>query len=380
MSGIEKASYKGGFKRRQLKSYTRRFIAIVGISFALLGGSLQAEFVYVANADSNTVSAYRIAENGALTPVARSPFPAGSEPYSVAVDPLGGFVYVANGGSYPLNSSVSGSVSGYRIAANGALKPVPRSPFPAGSFSLSVAVDPLDRFVYVATSGSYPAFNGSVSGYRIAANGALKPVAGSPFTAGILPFSVAVDISGRFVSVANADSNTISAYSIRPDGALTPVAGSPFPAGSEPISVAVDPLGRFVYVANYTSNTVSACSIGLDGALTPVAGSPFPGFPISVAVDPLDRFVYVANESSNNISGYRIGADGALTPVAGSSPAGSNPRSVAVDISGRFVYVANAGSGTVSAYSIDPASGALTAVLGSPFPAGLGANSVAFSP
>ena len=45
-----------------------------------------------------------------------------------------------------------------------------------------------------------------------------------------------------------------------------------------------------------------------------------------------------------------------------------------------FVYVANAGSSTVSAYRIDPTSGALTSVPGSPFPAGTGPNSVAFGP
>ena len=35
------------------------------------------------------------------------------------------------------------------------------------------------------------------------------------------------------------------------------------------------PLGRFVYVANLDSNTVSAYRIGPHGNLTPVAGSPF---------------------------------------------------------------------------------------------------------
>jgi len=46
---------------------------------------LRAEFVYVANAGDNTVSAYSIGANGALTPVPGSPFAAGIEPISVAV-------------------------------------------------------------------------------------------------------------------------------------------------------------------------------------------------------------------------------------------------------------------------------------------------------
>ena len=61
--------------------------SVVAVGLALLPASLRAEFVYVANFLSNNVSAYRIGENGALTPVAGSPFPAGNEPISVAFSP-----------------------------------------------------------------------------------------------------------------------------------------------------------------------------------------------------------------------------------------------------------------------------------------------------
>jgi hypothetical protein len=44
------------------------------------------------------------------------------------------------------------------------------------------------------------------------------------------------------------------------------------------------------------------------------------------------EFVYVINLESNNVSAYRIGKNGALTPVVGSPfPTGSGPVSVAVD-------------------------------------------------
>jgi 6-phosphogluconolactonase len=190
----------------------------------------------VANAFSNAVSAYRIGVNGTLTPVARSPFSAGIEPESVAVDRLGRFVYTANNG----NGS-NGSVSAYSISVNGALRPVPGSPFTGGftnqSEPSSVAVDPWGRFVYVTNYGTY-----LLSAYRIGAGGALTPVPGSPFTTGVLPTAVTVDLSGRFVYVANSYiANSVSAYSIGANGALTPVPGAPFPAGDEPHSVAVAP-------------------------------------------------------------------------------------------------------------------------------------------
>jgi hypothetical protein len=49
---------------------------------------LRAQFAYVANDENNNVSAYSIAANGALVPVPGSPFAAGSQPISVAITPL----------------------------------------------------------------------------------------------------------------------------------------------------------------------------------------------------------------------------------------------------------------------------------------------------
>ena len=87
------------------------------------------------------------------------------------------------------------------------------------------------RFVYVANSGS-----NDVSAYRVdVASGTLTTVAGSPFAAGSMPDSIAVDPSGRFVYVSNQGDATVSAYTInRANGALNAVNGSPFPTGEGP--------------------------------------------------------------------------------------------------------------------------------------------------
>src|SRR5580698_9104200 len=66
---------------------------------AQIGPGVVVQFAYVANYDSANVSAYTInAKTGKLTPVAGSPFGAGTEPEGVAVDPTGKFAYVANYG------------------------------------------------------------------------------------------------------------------------------------------------------------------------------------------------------------------------------------------------------------------------------------------
>ena len=93
------------------------------------------------------------------------------------------------------------------------------------------------------------------------------------------------------------------------------------------------------------------------------------------------RFAYVANRQSNSISGFAIDpSTGILTPLSGSPFAsnGTTPTALTVDPDGQFLYVANSDSNSVSAYAIG-ATGALTAV-GFPTAAGAGPGAVAVDP
>jgi hypothetical protein len=94
------------------------------------------------------------------------------------------------------------------------------------------------------------------------------------------------------------------------------------------------------------------------------------------------EFAYVTNNGDNTISGYTIDpATGALSPIAGSPfPTGAQPTSVAVDPSGQFADVTNSGDHTVSGYTIDPGTGTLTAIAGSPFAVGMFPTAVAVGP
>jgi len=75
-------------------------------------------FLFVANGESDCVSAYRIDSlTGMLALVAGAPFASGQMPCGVAVDPSGRFLYVANW--------VSNDISAYRIdRSTGALTPI----------------------------------------------------------------------------------------------------------------------------------------------------------------------------------------------------------------------------------------------------------------
>jgi 6-phosphogluconolactonase len=337
-------------------------------------------FAYVANYAGNNVSAYRINPlTGAFTEVAGGPIAAGNQPVAVAVDPSSKFVYVANAAT----RSARGNVSAYTInRTTGALTAVAGSPFAAGTQPAAVAVDPSSKFVYVAN-----VFSNNVSAYSInQATGALTPVAGSPFATDWYPVSVAVDPSGRFAYVVGNLNSNVSVYSINPTtGAFTAVVGS-IATGGQPASIAVHPSGKFAYVANGLSNDVSAYIIDpTTGILAAVAGSPFAAgnIPTSVKSDPSGNFVYVTNAIGGSGSAYWNGSvsaysinqtTGALTAVVGSPflTAGTQPNDVAFDPTGQFAYTANSNQSNISAYRINSATGALTALAGSPFAVGNG--------
>ena len=146
---------------------------------------------------------------------------------------------------------------------------------------------------------------------------------------------------------------------------------------------------EFVYVANAGSNDVSVFAVHSGGALKEVAGSPFAAGtePTSVGIDRSGNFAYVSNQNypspTGSISAYKINPlSGALTPITGSPyTEGNSPYAVAVDpLSGRFVYVVNVFSNNVSGYKIDQQHGTLTAIGGSPFPASSAPESLAIDP
>lgn len=275
------------------------------------------------------------------------------------------FAYVTN--------AQSNSISAYAIQPElGVLLPVPGGPVATGSGPNVVTIGPDGKFAYVAN-----VWGNSISAYRInPSSGALTEVAGSPFAACGGPWAVTIDPGGRFIYASNTSYNgSVCALSIYPvSGALTPIAGSPFEAGAYPSHVVTDPSGAFAYVTSAGGcYCLYAYKINaLDGSLAP-AGTVSIGNPtVSVSVDNSGKFVYVADYTANNIHAFTIDPrSGALSSIAGSPfAAGIAPSRVTLSNDGKFAYVPNAGPpGSVSAYHIDGSSGALTAVVGSPFAA-----------
>lgn len=341
---------------------------------------LAADFVYVNQnvAGNNSVSAFSVAPDGVLTPVAGSPFGTGGAGTGSAgffagnrltICTAGGFLFVAN--------ELSNNISVFSIdSATGALTLVPGSPFPAGGSpaGISLGLTPDNRFLFAANANS-----GIIGAFSISANGSLSPVPGSPFAAGGSPDGIKVSPDGRFLSVAVISSDAVGVFNISSNGALTPVPGSPFPAtaGGVVAGVDINCATSLLFGGEAGSGTnIDVFSIGSNGALTPVPGSPFnnqgTGSNSNVVVlSPDDRHLFVSNQASNTITVFSISPNGALSLVPGSpfaNPGGRTPQMMTTNRAGTLLYVNN-DNGTVSVFSI-ASNGALTPAPGSPFAAG----------
>jgi 6-phosphogluconolactonase len=251
--------------------------------------------------------------------------------------------------------------------ATGVITADAQTPPVSGFIPTGLALHPSKKFLYAVNSNG-----NSISRFNLATDGTLT-INSTPTPAGSGPREAVIDPSGQYLLVTNTVSDNISVYSIDGGtGALTEVAGSPFFAHIGPTTMVITPSGKFVYVAN-PLGYVTGFSFSA-GVLTEVAGSPFAaGAGVSaLTVDATGSFLYTANTTANTVSGFRIDSTtGTLTSLQGSpysSTAGSAPSTIAIDTRNTIVYVTTPGSSfSIWAFTIDPTTGVLTAVRGSPF-------------
>ena len=314
------------------------------------------QFAFVANSGSGQLGVFTIA-HGLLAPNGAS-VAAGNSVRALAMHQNGRWLYAANAG-------VAGSVSVFAVQASGTLNPVDCGATlhcPVGDTPEAIAVDPTGKFITVTNRNG-----GGITTFTInQTTGALTNSRSIAARSG--PVSMAylrgtpATITPRFAYVANLVSDDITTFAVNSTrGALTEV-GTEVPAGDDPNSVTADLGGRFLYVANSRSNSVAAFEIDHStGALTPTGVAVVPGTaPASVAVEPSGRFAYAANYNTDNVTVFVIDqATGTLAQTATAVAAGDAPRSISVDPRGRFAYVVNFFSGNVTIFEIDPTTGVL---------------------
>jgi len=175
-----------------------------------------------------------------------------------------------------------------------------------------------------------------------------------------LPVLYAVGESGG--SEAQPE-GTVSAFRMEADGALTPI-NQASSGGVHPCHLAVAPDGKHLAVANYTSGSVALFPIKDDGSLVEASYiSQHAGSSVntdrqagphahSVDFDPSGKYLFSADLGLDKLFVYRYLSAASKLEIVGSptpiEPAGSGPRHVALHPDGRNVFVVNELSNTAT--------------------------------
>lgn len=223
---------------------------------------------------------------------------------------------------YVLNADGGGSISGFRIGADGSLSPLPGSTRPLSgavtTAAAQIAFTP-DGATLVVTERATDA----ITTFPVAADGLPSAPIVTP-SAGATPFGFDVDRRGRvYVSEAfggAADASAVSSYAVGADGSLAAISPSVGTTETAACWVVVTRDGRYLYTTNTGSGTVSGYRIGTDGSLTLLDADGVTvdtgegSAPADAAISGNGRVLHVLERGDGEIGSYAIGTDGGLTP------------------------------------------------------------------
>jgi len=229
------------------------------------------KYAYTTDDPNSDVSEFAIGPGGSLTSLPSPTIAGGVDPVSIAVDPKGRYAYAAN---YGYGVAPYG-ISQYVIGGDGTLSALTPSIMTTGIGLACVVVDPTSQYVY---SGSYAA--DTIFEYTISSDGTLTAMNPATVTTGGRPIAIAIDPVGPYVYVVNQGLSylgSVSEYTISPTasglqsaGALLG-AGVPVSTGDLPVAIAIDPSGKYAYVVNADDNDISQYAIGTGGNLSTMA-------------------------------------------------------------------------------------------------------------
>jgi 6-phosphogluconolactonase (cycloisomerase 2 family) len=368
---------------------------ISGATLAVRSVDAAGRYLYAASNDERIFCIAIDRTNGALGAVSRVRSRSGARSIQLVTgaEPAvnaAKFVYVGNGNS--------GNVSGYSVAASGALSPLASSPFPTGPIPAGIATSLRGEVAVVANSGAT-----DVSSFVIGSgNGAWSAATGGPFSAGLNPVAVTIGPRGKYAYVLNRNSSDVSAFTLSTiTGLLSPLTSGglavpPYAVvgGTIPTDIAVDPFGESLFVLDAPTWVISSfgiwdaqsvASVQIDSGELAATGhtAGTRAGARTLTFGPTGEFLYAANSGDDSVSVFRVvtGTPGRLTEIAGSPfTTGSGPVDSAVDPTGRFVYLANCVGDSISAFRSDAETGVLAPLSGSPFASAGCPSSLAIDP
>jgi len=336
-------------------------------------------------------------QTGALSAVPGSPFADSLRGAAMAIDGLGHFLFVIN----PATSNIS---MFHIDQSTGSLTQVSGSPFSAGptenpsmapTSPVCLAAEKSGQFLYVGYRFGNFVNQGAINEYLIdAANQQLVPLSGQPTTdIASAPIGLVADPKGLHLYVGlglNPSTGVQDAgTNVYPIDPVTGVLGAPTgSAGNAQVggrSIAIDPLGHFFF--DSWGVTVG----GIDSAMiSPADGTATTGIstvslssseiPAAMLVDSSGKFLYVRQGATPVVYAINQTTGALAVPPAALAVLSFGPDSAAADPLGPYIYsLQNDG---VHGFLVDPQSGNLSEIPGSPFggTAAQGALSISGAP
>jgi len=324
-----------------------------------------SRFLYVNNnTRTNSVTAYKVAQDGSLTELPGSPFPTGGGGGDIGFEVLGAAAVTAFGKLYVSNSTTH-SVSAFDINSDGSLTPLPGSPYNTGTeVAAGLAVEPIRKILYVSSTCSVTA------AFKIQADGTLAPLTASPFGPFLgTGFMSVITKDGKYL-FSDCRTEYVGSLAIQPEGSLIENPGSPFAAGTfNNHGLALSNDDTLLFVCGGADPHITVFSVSPGGTLTQVPGSPFPSLvdnPDLCVVHPTVNLLFVADALSGglNFAAFIIESGGVLTPAGPHiSDGGVGPRVMVTNPEGTLLFIANSISQDVSVLGIGG-----VPIPGSPFP------------
>lgn len=219
----------------------------------------ESTFVYAAERAQSRVRGFR-AQGTTLTELPDSPYPAGRGAHSMAQ---------ARRAFYCLAHDQT--ITGYRVGEDGGVTQLPGSPYRVAGFEtlvLTLAIEPRGRFVY-----GIDALDQGVHGFRVLQpSGALQRLAGSPFRVIRGRWSEQVDVGAVFdtrglgfaFGGAPASLRHIQAIRRLPSGELRAVGKARW-LDDRPGAAALDPNGRFLLTGGIEGGDLTSYRIQRGG-------------------------------------------------------------------------------------------------------------------
>ena len=312
-----------------------------------IGGS-GANYVYVLNAATGSISGFLVGSMGTLTPTPNSPYTFSFVPQSAVVTRANNFLYVAGPGAiYSFGINGDGSLSGLTEEAGvslGSEVALAVSPDGQWMFGLNTLGTTVDEWQLNQTTGALTSLPGGV--YTV--TGAVP-----------VPLMLRVSPAGDYLFGALGTGGD-QVFTL--DTATGAVASSQHLAlnstQTSDNSLAVDSTESYLYIARSgTGGGVAVYAIGAGGVLSSVSGSPFAAGQgtFDVAIDGTGKYLYAANRADATVSGYSVGTGGGLTALGGSPyKTGTTVTSLVAERSGKYLLAAAAGGGPdLSMYGFD---------------------------